>query len=148
MSRRVWVATGVLMAVGGTALTAGGAYAYFWDSSRADVIAKGVQIAGVDVGGLRADQARQLLNAHLEQRLRQPVHLVYGGHRFTVEPTKAGVRVDVARMVAAAVGASRSGGLIHRVVRDVRGQRLEESIPIRAALRPRTSIRSSTTSPA
>jgi lipoprotein-anchoring transpeptidase ErfK/SrfK len=122
------------MAVGGTALTAGGAYAYFWDGSRADVIAKGVQIAGVDVGGLRADQARQLLNAHLEQRLRQPVHLVYGGHRFTVEPTKAGVRVDVARMVAAAVGASRSGGLIHRVVRDVRSQRLEESIPIRAAL--------------
>jgi hypothetical protein len=136
MRRRVWAASGILLAVGGTALTAGGAYAYFWDGSRAEVIAKGVRIAGVDVGGLRADEATRLLTATFEQRLRQPVHLVYGAHRFTVRPTKAGVHVDVARMVAAAVRASRAGGLIHRVVRDVRGRRLEESIPVSAALSP------------
>ncbi len=120
--------------MGGTALSAGGAYAYFWDGSHAHAIAEGVQIAGVDVGGLPAGRASRLLTARLEERLRQPVRLVYGGHRFIIQPTKAGVRVEVARMVAAAVRASRAGGLIHRVVRDARGKRLEESIPISAAL--------------
>ena len=136
MGRRVLVATGILLAVGGTALSAGGAYAYFWDGSRAHVIVEGVQIAGVDVGGLEADRASRLLTASLEERLRQPVRLVYGDREFTVQPTKAGVRVEVDRMVAAALRTSRAGGLIHRIARDVRGDRLEESIPISAALSP------------
>ncbi|MDX6485285.1 MAG: L,D-transpeptidase ErfK/SrfK [Gaiellaceae bacterium] len=118
----------------GIALTGGSAYAYFWDSSRSDVIAKGVQIAGVDVGGLRAGEARALLDARLAERLRQPVRLAYGERRFTVRPTSAGISVDVARMVDGAVQASRQGDLAHRVLRDLRGRRLEASIPIQAGL--------------
>src|SRR5580765_1161729 len=136
MGRRVLVATGILLAVGGTALSAGSAYAYFWDGSRAHVLAEGVQITGVDVGGLEVDQASRLLTAHFAERLRQPVRLVYGDREFTVQPTKAGVRVEVDRMVAAALHTSRAGGLIHRIARDVRGNRLEESIPISATLSP------------
>jgi hypothetical protein len=37
-------------------------------------------------------------------------------------------------MVDAALAASRGGGLAHRVVRDLRGERVAESIPLRAAL--------------
>jgi lipoprotein-anchoring transpeptidase ErfK/SrfK len=122
------------MAVGGTALTAGGAYAYWWDSVRADVIAKGVRIAGIDVGGMRAAEANRVLNARLQQRLRKPVRLVYGSHRFTVQPTRAGVRYDVARMVDAAVRVSRDGDLIHRLARDLRGRTLNETIALKAAL--------------
>jgi hypothetical protein len=132
MPRRAWIAAGALLAAGGTALTAGGASAYFWDSSRADVIAAGIQVGGVDVGGLRADRARRLLAARFAQRLREPLELVYGGRRFTVLPSGAGVRVDVARMVDDAVRASRSGSLVHRVLRDLRGNPLHESVPVTA----------------
>ena len=134
MHRRVWVAAGALLAVGGTTLAAGSAYAYFWDGSRADTIAEGVQIAGIDVGGLRAGQARRLLEARFEARLRQPVQLEYADHRFVVRPTTAGVRIDVAAMVDAAVQVSRQGGLAHRVLRDLRGKPVAASIPLRGAL--------------
>jgi hypothetical protein len=134
MHRRVWVAAGALLAVGGTALTAGGAYAYFWDGSRADLIAEGVRIAGIDVGGLRAGQARRLLETRFDARLRRPVKLTYGGHRFVVRPTAAGARIDVGAMVNTAVRVSRQGGLARRVLRDLRDERLEESIPLRGAL--------------
>jgi hypothetical protein len=124
----------LLSAVGGIALSAGGAYAYFWDQSRADLIAGGVRVAGIDVGGLRAPVARRLLQAELGRRLSRPVRLVYGRNGFTVRPTHAGLRIDAARMVEAAIDVSRQGNLAHRFLRDVRGRRLHESIPLAAAL--------------
>jgi hypothetical protein len=134
MHRRLWVAGGTLLAVCGIALTAGGAYAYYFDSTRTDVIAVGVQIAGIDVGGLHAAEARQLVEGRLVQRLREPVHIVYGSRRFTVQPTQAGLHVDVAKMVDAAVRTSRSGGLAHRFFRDVGGRPLQEAIPLQGAI--------------
>jgi hypothetical protein len=132
--RRVWVAFGVLLAVFGVALTAGGAYAYFWDQSRSDLIAKGVTIAGIDVGGMREAEARATLEDILARRLREPVKVVYAGHSFTVRPTAAGLRVDVARMVDAALAASRQGGLADRLTRELRGKRVEATIPLAAAV--------------
>src|SRR6184192_1300834 len=134
MRRRLLVAAGLLLALGGTALSAGGAYAYYWDSAHADRIARGVQIAGVEVGGLEAADARARLRAALGARLSRPARLVYGSHRFTIRPQGAGLTVDVDRMVADAVRLSRSGGLAHRLLRDVRGDRLHASVPLSAAL--------------
>jgi lipoprotein-anchoring transpeptidase ErfK/SrfK len=134
MHRRLWVAAGSLLAVCGIALTAGGAYAYYFDSTRTDVIAVGVEIAGVDVGGLHAAEAKQVLAAHLAERFRRSVTAVYGTHRFTVYPRRAGLRVDVARMVDAAVSASRSGDLAHRFFRDVGGKPLRTAIPLQAGI--------------
>ena len=134
MQPRLWIAAGAFLAVSGVTLTAGGAYAYYFDSTRADVIAVGVQIAGVDVGGLHAAQAEQLLADRLAERLRHSVTVVSGPHRFTVHPRRAGLRVDIARMVAAAVQASRSGDLADRFFRDAGGQPLRETIPLQAGV--------------
>ena len=134
MRLRLLVAAGIFLAVSGLGLSAISAYAYFWDQSRADVIAKGVRVAGIDVGGLRAAEARKLLEAELGQRLSKPVRLVYGDHRFTVHPANAGLRIDVTYMVDAAIRVSRQGGLARRLLRDVRGALLRESIPLTAAL--------------
>ena len=134
MHRRLWIAAGALFAVCGVALTAGGAYAYYFDSNRTDVIAVGVQIAGVDVGGLHAAQAQQLLADRLIERLRGSVTVVSGQRRFTIHPRHAGVRVEIAKMVAAAVQASRSGDLAHRFFRDAGGQPFQETIPLQAGL--------------
>ncbi len=121
----------------GIALTAGGAYAYYFDSTRADVIAVGVRIAGIDVGGLHAPEAKQVLAAQLAKRFRRSVTVVYGARRFTVHPKRAGLRVDVDEMVDAAVRASRTGSLAHRFFRDVGGKPLQETIPLRAGLSAR-----------
>jgi hypothetical protein len=134
MRRRVWVAAGILLTLVAVGVSAAGAYAYVWDRDRADVIAKGVTVAGIDVGGLHAAQAKAIVTAQLAARLRRPVRLVRGDHAFTVRPTRAGLRFDVDRMVAAAVTASRAGGLWHRLTRDLRGERLQLSVPLRAAL--------------
>jgi lipoprotein-anchoring transpeptidase ErfK/SrfK len=134
MHRRLWVVAGVVLAVSGIALSAGAAYLYVWDHDRSDRIADGVRIAGIDVGGLHASQARALLENRLSVRLRQPVRLVYGTHSFTVRPTSAGLSVDVARMVDSAVRISRRGGLAHRLWRDLRSKRVEAAVPLRAAL--------------
>jgi L,D-transpeptidase catalytic domain/Putative peptidoglycan binding domain len=134
MRRRLLVAGGLVLALGGVAVSAGGAYAYFWDRSNLDRIAKGVHVAGIDVGGLSAPDARVRLDRLLNERLGKPVLLTYRTHRFTVRPTSAGLRVDVARMVDAAVTISRRGGLAHRLLRDLRGKRLDTDVPLRAAL--------------
>jgi hypothetical protein len=136
MRRRLLVAAGVLLTVVGLGLTAVGAYAYSWSQSHDDVIADGVTVAGVDVGGLHADRARALVAASIGAQLRRPVRLVYGSHRFTVRPSSAGLSVDVERMVDDALARSTRGGLARRIWRDVAGHPLAVSIPLRAAVSP------------
>lgn len=131
MRRRLLVATGVLLAVIGLALTAAGAYAYTWAQGHEDVIAPGVTIAGIDVGGLHAPAARTLVASALSRRLSRPVELVYGSHRFRI---RSAVRFDVTQMVDEAVADSRRGGLVTRLWRDVRGRKLARAIPLRAGV--------------
>jgi hypothetical protein len=134
MHRRLLAAGGLTLAVAGTAVSAGAGVAYFWDRSHAARRAAGIQTAGVDVGGLRAADARARLESELSRRLSRPVRLVYGDHRFLVRPAHAGLRVDIARMVDDAVRLSRAGGLAHRLLRDVRGHRLLASVPLAAGI--------------
>jgi lipoprotein-anchoring transpeptidase ErfK/SrfK len=134
MRRRLLVAAGIALALVGVSLSAGGAYAYLWDSARTDVIASGVSVAGIDVGGLRAAEARALLDTRLVQPLREPVRVDYGTHSFMLRPSRAGLRVDVSRMVDTAVRLSRQGDLGERVYRELRGRRLNKSVPLRAEL--------------
>jgi hypothetical protein len=134
MRRRLLIATGIALTVAGVGATAGGAYAYFWDRGNADAIAAGITIAGIDVGGLHAPQARAVLARRLVEPLQRPLRVEYGPHRFVVRPASAGLKVDVAHMVDAAVELSRRGGLTSRLLRELRGRRLHESVPLRAAL--------------
>lgn len=134
MRRRLVVAGGIVLAVGAIAAAAGAASGYVWDRSRADRIADGVTVAGIDVGGLDASVARTRLERALGRRLSKPVQLVYGPHRFTVDPRRVGLRLDVPGMVDSAIVASRRGGLVHRLLRDLRGRDLDEAVPLQAAV--------------
>ena len=120
--------------MGGIALSAGGAYAYMWNRSHEDAIARGVTVAGIDVGGLHAAEARALLDDRLGAQLRRPVTIRYGSHSFVVRPARAGLRVDLGRMVDDAVAVSRTGGLARRLYRDVRHRTLRHDVALRAAL--------------
>jgi hypothetical protein len=134
MRRRLLAATGIAFTLSGVAVSAGGAYAYFWDRGNADVIAAGVTIAGIDVGRLHTAEARDLLAARLVRPLQRPLRVELGRHSFVVRPENAGLRVDVAHMVDAAVRLSREGGLRDRLLREVRGKRLQASVPFEAAV--------------
>jgi lipoprotein-anchoring transpeptidase ErfK/SrfK len=138
MRRRLLLAAGVALPLVGVTLSAGGAYAYFWDAARTDVIAAGITVAGFDVGGLEAGTARALLEKRLVEPLQEPVRVDYGSHSFLIRPGRAGVRVDVAHMVDTAVALGRRGNLAQRVLRELRGRRLHESVPLRAALQHET----------
>src|SRR4051812_38119963 len=89
----------VLAAVcGGVGIArAGGAYAY--DSPRDDLIADGVTVSGVDVGGLHAGAAKRKLRAELAGRLDRPVRVAVAGRRFRLTPEAASLVADVDGMV-------------------------------------------------
>jgi lipoprotein-anchoring transpeptidase ErfK/SrfK len=107
----------------------GGVYAY--DSSRDDLIAKGVTIGGVDVGGMRASTARERLHAQLVDPLSKPVVARYAHKRYTLTPRAAGVGVDIDRAVSDALARSRQGGIIDRTVRGLTGSRLSEALEVK-----------------
>jgi lipoprotein-anchoring transpeptidase ErfK/SrfK len=106
-----------------------GVYAY--DSTREDLIAEGITIGGVDVGGMRAADARRKLHADLLTPLSRPIVARYHGRRFTLTPERARVGVDVDRSVAAAVQRSREGGFIARTVRDLTGGHVRQALDVR-----------------
>jgi len=134
MRRRLLVASGIVLAIVAVALSAGGAYAYYWDSGRTDVIASGVTVAGVDVGGMHVAEARALLESRLVDSLRRPLRLMDGTHSFVVDPARAGLRVDVERMLGRALAGSRSVGLAHRFLRDLEGRDVHVAVPLQATL--------------
>jgi vancomycin resistance protein YoaR len=70
-------------------------------------LASGTRIAGVDVGGLTAGQARKLLSARSTRLERVPVTFTAGGRRFRLTARELGVHVD---WKAAVKAASDQGG--------------------------------------
>lgn len=119
---KIAIVTGVLMLV----LGAIGAYAY--DSSRSETIAEGVTIAGVDVGGLDAQEARQAVRRRLLAPLRHSLRVGYDGESWRLSGEKLKVHANLDSAVDAALAASRDGGLPGRLVRYVSGGRVEEAI--------------------
>lgn len=131
MRKRLLVLAGIVLAAAAVALTAGGAYAYFWEQGRGDMIAAGVTAAGVDLGGLHASEARVLLEQRVAGALGRPLRLTAGSHTFVV---RAPVQVDVTGMISQALAASRDGSTADRFFRDFAGRRLHVAIPLRTSL--------------
>ena len=114
------------------ALAAGGAAAAAWryDESRHDRLADGLVIAGVDVGGLRAADARAALEARISSRLDRPIAVRYRHGQFVFSPTDADVATNLDRLVAAALAESRDGNFLARAFRDVTGGRVSRELSL------------------
>ena len=102
-------------------LIVGAVAAYAYDASNKDQIASGVTVAGVDVGGIGAGEARARVKRHVADPLMEPITVVHGDKRFSLSPQDAGLRADVGGMVDQALAASREGGVVSRVARDLTG---------------------------
>jgi lipoprotein-anchoring transpeptidase ErfK/SrfK len=117
MRHRWFILVAVLLLV----LIGGAVAAFAYDSSRDDVIAEGVTIAGVDVGGMTTEEARSLVRRELQEPLERPIAVFRGTHRFRLSARDAGVTADVTGMVGEALQVSRDGSIFSRVARDITG---------------------------
>ncbi len=113
-SRRIII--GVVLAAFVLVL-AGVAVAY--DQGHRHTIADGVRIAGVDVGGLHAADARAKLRRRLLPQLHEPVVATFERQRFTLSAQQARATVHLDAAVDAALARSRQGSLFTRVAREV-----------------------------
>ncbi len=105
---------------------AGGVMAY--DSGRSDVIAEGVRVGTVDVGGLSAAQARRRLHDRLLAPLQAPLMITSAGRTFSLSAHEARIRANLEAMVDAAVKRSREGGVLARTWRGLTGGTVEARI--------------------
>ncbi|MFF2553818.1 VanW family protein [Nocardia sp. NPDC058058] len=87
MARRAGIAAGVLMAAGGIA------FAVDWTLSSGQT-PRGVQVAGIDIGGLQRAQAQTRLELELDKRVAQPLTVEIGDVRADLVPRTAGLSVD------------------------------------------------------
>jgi lipoprotein-anchoring transpeptidase ErfK/SrfK len=127
MRQKSFILVAVLLLV----LVGGAVAAYAYDSSRDDVIADGVTVAGVDVGGMHVQEARRLIGRELREPLERPISVVHAGKRFSLSAQDAGVHADVIGMVDEALAQSRDGNIIARVTRDITGGEEHAQVPPR-----------------
>ena len=124
MGRKVQIALVIVV----IALLGGAVGAYAYDSSRSEELADGVQIAGIDVGGMEAEEARRTLRREIARPLDRPVTVRYDGTRYRLSPDKLELDVDVKGMVDRALSASRDGSLPVRVWRYATGVEVDERV--------------------
>lgn len=105
-----------------------------YDDARANRIAEGVRVAGIDLGGLERGAARERLRAELLDPLNRPVVVRHDARRFTLSPEKARIAANLGAMVEEALRRSREGGVLARTWRGITGE------PVRADLEPRVSF--------
>jgi lipoprotein-anchoring transpeptidase ErfK/SrfK len=129
MRHRWFILVAVLLLV----LIGGAVAAFAYDSSREDLIAEGVTVAGVDVGGMSTSEARALVRRELQEPLERPISVVRGKERFTLSAEDAGVKADVGGMVDEAIQASREGSIFSRVARDITGGEEDAQVPARVS---------------
>jgi len=117
------VGAGILMLLLATGI-------YFYDRSRRDVIANGVRIDGIPVSGMHQAAARAKMERELAILLSHPVTVRSGSQSWMIGTREAQLHVDVAKMVARAVDASREGSILARTVRGLFGGTVNRNIPL------------------
>jgi lipoprotein-anchoring transpeptidase ErfK/SrfK len=138
--KRSWAILVVLLAAV-VATGAGAGALYLYDSSRDGLIAKGVTIAGTDVGGMTADEARAAVEDRFAAKLARPLTIRYKTQGFVVSAERLKVGVDVDAKVDEAVTRSRDGNFVTRALRDVAGGELDATLPLPVSYSPTAVVR-------
>ena len=129
VKKRRWAV--VLLAILVVLVGGGGAAAFALDRARADELAQGVRIAGIDVGGMTTDEAESVLQRRIVPRAGRPIVVVDGTRRYLLTAAQAHLHVDIAGMVGTAHERSRSGSFVSRVYREATGGRVETRVRLR-----------------
>ena len=108
----------------------GAAALHRYDTSRSDLIAEGITVAGVDVGGVTVAEARAKLYESVA-RLEEPLSLTYGKRSFALDPGLVDVTTNVDELLRAAVAESREGNFLTRSIRHLTGRESERELELR-----------------
>ncbi len=111
----------ILVAVLLLVMVGGAVSVYAYDSSNESRMANGVTVAGVNVGGLDADEARAKVQREVAAPLEKPVVVRHANKRFTLSAEDARIQADVGGMIDEALRRSRDGNIFSRVLRDATG---------------------------
>jgi L,D-transpeptidase catalytic domain/Putative peptidoglycan binding domain len=103
----------------------GAAYAY--DASKSSVIASGVRVGHVNLGGLSPAAAKRRLRRAFRS-LKRPVVVRARHQRFTLTAPAAHVDLHLDRAVSEALDRSRSGWFLQRAVRELAGDHVNARI--------------------
>ena len=130
--RRVgaWLLLGLVVLFGGLYIAG-----YVFTSDR---VPRGTTVGDVEIGGLRPASAQQKLGENLAGRVEDPIVVSADGRRYRIEPSSAGLAVNIGESVAQA-GGGRSwsparmwnyvaGGEDYEPVVTVDSPRLEEAV--------------------
>jgi lipoprotein-anchoring transpeptidase ErfK/SrfK len=119
----------IIVALAAVVIVLAGAGAVFaYDSSRSDVIAQGVRIGGVDVGGLTTVAATRRVTDRLVTPLQAPLVVSAGDKTFSLSAREAHISANVATMVHDALERGRAGGLLTRTWRSLTGADVNASV--------------------
>jgi len=99
------------------------------DARAKDHVARGVKVAGVDVGGLTPSQARAKLQADLVTPLQAPIKVNHGSKTWTLSARRAHLTADVDAMVDEAMARSREGNPFGRAIRQATGGAVNARLP-------------------
>jgi lipoprotein-anchoring transpeptidase ErfK/SrfK len=105
-----------------------GGVLYAYDHARADEIAKGVEVAGIPLGGMTAAEARARLEREIMRPLERPIVIHHDKKTWTLGAREARIRADLSAMVDQALARSRSGDLFTRSWRSLTGEQLNEDL--------------------
>jgi lipoprotein-anchoring transpeptidase ErfK/SrfK len=110
-------------------LGAGGvAGVYFYDQSKHDLIAEGVKVNGVPIGGMSPAAAQKKLSATLLEPLDRPVKVRYKDRTFTLTQKAAAIGIDIRGSVDKALKRSQEGDMFTRTWRNVRNESLNTEL--------------------
>ncbi len=106
----------------------GVAGAYFYDDSKKHLIAEGVKVNGVPIGGMTRVEAEKKLSATLLAPLDRPVKVAYKDRTFTLSQKAAAIGIDIRGSVDKALKRSQEGSMFTRSWRNLRNQSLNTEL--------------------
>src|SRR3954465_7518255 len=106
----------------------GVAGAYFYDDSKKDLIAEGVKVNGVPIGGMTPAEAGKKLSATLLAPLDRPVKVSYKSRTFTLSQKAAAIGIDIRGSVDKALKRSQEGSMFSRTWRNLRNESLNQEL--------------------
>jgi lipoprotein-anchoring transpeptidase ErfK/SrfK len=137
MRNRSFILIAALLGV----LLAGAAGTYAYDRSGRDTIAKGVRVAGVDLGGLNASRARARLEQEYLTRLRQPIVVHHGDLTFRLTSRESRVAASLTTLVDQALAEGRQDSIVSRTWRRLTGESVDADIVPKASFDTSASVR-------
>lgn len=105
--------------------------AFAYNKSRANTVAQGVSVGGVDISGLDETRARVKLSRELEEPLLDPIKVSYDGKVKRLTAAKAKLNVDIDGMVDEALDRGNSGFFVLAATKNLIGADRNVSIPAR-----------------